>query len=261
MNARDKVRSLILALVLGFPLRAYAQPVLVTAQLETNRLAVGASTVLHVFAQIGPEHQGGYAQIFSWSVDVITDGAAARLDSVHLLRPNSDNDPQTSSAGTLEGLNLRSVRDTFLNLTNAGRTAPVELFSVPVIAVEPGQATIAIQAGSGSDDPDFVIAPIGDGPTLTGGDYQNARVQLQVLAPLTNLFATIAQTTLPANQGLLITISFPKVDGYDYTVESSAALGVNAQWQALPNAPHNLGFADDTNSVPLRFYRIKAIPQ
>lgn len=236
-----------------------AQPALVTSQLETNRVPVGASTVLHVFAQIAPEYQGGYAQIFSWNVDALLNGTPASFDATGVLRSNSDNDPESSSPGTLDGPNIRSIRDSFLNNTNAGRSEPIELFSVPVKAIEPGTALISIQAGALADEPDFVVEPIGDGPTLIGGNYQAAQVQLTVLAPLTNIIAKVTQTPLPQNGGNLITISFPTLNDYNYFVEGTTNVIDPVSWQALPNAPYNSGFADDTNSVPFRFYRVRAV--
>jgi hypothetical protein len=236
-----------------------AQPVSVTAQLETNRVQVGASTTLHVFAQIAPEFRGGSARIFSWNVDAISSGP--QFDIANLRRPTSDNDPQTSSSGTPDGLNLRSIRDSFLNITNAGRDTMIELFSVPLLALSPGLGTIAIQAGTLADEPDFVVEPVGDGPTLTGGDYRQAQVQLEIIAPLTNFVTSISRTPLPENEGLLITVAFPISAGYSYSVEYATNLSTVPSWLTLPNAPHNVGFADDTNTVPLRFYRIRALRQ
>jgi hypothetical protein len=236
----------------------------VTAQLETNRLPVGGSTTLHVFAQIAPDYRGGYARIFSWNVDALLSGSpAGRFDPATLVRPNSDNDPQSSSAGTVDDRNLRSIRDSFLNSTNAGRDTPVELFSVALLALAPGSVYIALQPGTFADEPDFTVDPIGEGPTLTGGDYQQAHVQLDMYAPL-EFSANISQTVLPANQGRLITISFPTSSGFNYTVESVTNTALPTPqpiWQPLPNSPHNQGFADDTNSVPRRFYRVRAMPK
>lgn len=241
-----------------------AQSVIVTAALETNRLAPGATTLLTVYAQVAPEFRATSDQIISWYVDLLAlDDTIAVLDPAQLVRPLSDNDPLTSSSGTPAGPNLRAIHDTFLNTTNAGVQQPIELFSIPVRALAPGVAAFAVQAGT--EDPnlaaDFLVAPIGDGPLLTGGDYTSARVELRVIAPLTNLLASITQTALPENRGQLITIRFPVSPENSYTVEyrdKIAAAGALV-WQPLPNAPHNLGYADDTNTVPARVYRVNVM--
>jgi len=238
--------------------RTYAQPVVVTARLDARRLKAGEATTLRVLAQIAPENRDASARIFSWNVDaMLTGGAIAQFDAAGLRRPNSDNDPQTSSSGTSEGSNIRSIRDSFLNRTNAGRNEPIELFSIPLRAITPGTASIFIQAGSIADEPDFVVEPVGDGPTLIGGDYREAQVQLEVYAPVTNLVISISQAVLPQNAGRLLTVSFPTVSGTSYFAESTTNLILPQSWRELSNGPHNLGYADDTNSLPFRFYRVR----
>jgi hypothetical protein len=241
---------------------ALAQPVIVTTTLDTNRLTLGASTTLRVYAQVAPEYRATAAQIFSWYIDLVVLGSNA-VELVHsgLQRPTSDKDTLTSSAGTLDLQNVRGIHDTFLSRANAGVADPIELLSIPIKAIAPGLATIAVQAGTGVEDleEDFIVEPVGDGPTFTGGNYTLARAEIRVTVPLTNLVATISQTALPENRGRLMTIRFPVLTGNIYAVEFSPGLGTAMTWQPLPNVPHNNGYADDTNSAPARFYRVKVI--
>src|SRR5438034_1265817 len=86
---------------------ASAQPVKVFLSLETNRLAVGATTKLSVSAQITPEFKPLSDQIFSWNVDLLNGaGAVAQIKFSALQKPASDNDPRTSSSGTASGSDI-----------------------------------------------------------------------------------------------------------------------------------------------------------
>lgn len=250
-----------LALQFGL-VRAIGQPAVVTTTLETNRLVVGASTRLHVYAHIADAERDHVQQIFSWDLDLlVSSNAMVRIDAGQLVRPRSDNDPQLSSSGRLQGANLLDVHDTFLTLTNAGLDEPVELFSVPLVASAPGDAQVFVQPGTGRAETggDVVLAPTGDGAPLIGADYSGAAGWLHVDAPLQSVTAGIAQTLLPGGHGRLITISFPTSPGNDYTVEYRSGLDPGAVWEPLPAAPHNNGFADDTNAVPARFYRVRTV--
>jgi hypothetical protein len=254
---------LALGMALAIP-NSWCEAVIVSSTLDTNRLVAGSSTVLHVFARIAPDQQTNGLQIFSWDIDLISLGdPCVRIEAAQLLRPTSDNDPETSSAGTQDGSNLRSIHDTFLDLMGAGHDQPVELFSVPIAAISPGKVTLAIQAGTGSEEMggDFVVQPSGDGPPLIGGYYSAARVDLEITAPLTNLTSRITQTPLPQSDGRLITITFPVLAENDYVVEYTPSISTPVLWQPLPNPPHNAGFADDTNSQPRRFYRVRVMPK
>jgi hypothetical protein len=240
---------------------AVGQPAVVTALLETNRIEVGGSTRLHVYARVSDEQRTRALQIFSWNVDVlVSSNSVVRIDAGQLQRPRSDRDPQLSSTGTLDESGLRGVHDTFLSLTNAGMAQPVELFSVPIVALAPGQATLFLQPGTGSVQTggDVIVALLDEtGPPLVGADYSGAIARLAVLRPLESVTAGIAQTLLPGGRGRLITISFPVASENDYSVEYRSTL--NSLWQSLPGAPHNAGFADDTNAAPQRFYRVRAV--
>ena len=252
------MRTFVASLVLVASWSLHAQPVIVTTELATNRIPAGGSTTLRVFAQIAPAHRDTSARIFSWNVDALAGGALAGFEVAGLQRPLTDNDLETSSPGIVDEPNIRGIRDSFLNVTNAGRNAPIELFSVPVRGLAAGRAAISIQAGSFPEEPDFVIEPIGDTPTLTGADYSLATVALEIFAPLTNLVARLSRATLPENQGELLTISFAVATGYDYFVDSATNL-LAGEWTPLPKPPHNIGYADDTNSAPRRFYRVRAM--
>jgi hypothetical protein len=259
---RVKLMTILFAAFAFHSSSALAQAVIVTVTLDTNRLALGSSATLRAYAQVAPGYRASAAQIFSWYIDLVVSGSnTVELAYSSLQRPASDRDPLTSSAGTRDGPNVRGIYDTFLARTNVGVTEPVELLSIPVRAVAPGVATIAIQAGTAVNglENDFVVEPIGDGPILTGADYTLARAEIRVTAPLTNVVATISQTLLPENRGRLMTIRFPVVSGNIYAVEYRTALDASTTWQSLPQAPHNTGYADDTNSTPARFYRVKVL--
>ena len=165
---------------------AIGQVAVVTVQLDTNRVAIGEITTLHVFAQIASAQRTNADRIFSWYVDLLNDnGAVAKLKGDELVKPSSDKDPPTSSPGTIDGGNWRGIYDTFINLAAAGTDTPVELFSVPAQGVAPGKTTFNVQAGSGVPGlaADFIVAPLGNGDALIGGDYSAASIALEVIGP------------------------------------------------------------------------------
>ena len=79
---------------------ARSQAVAVTVSLDTNIIAVGETTQLHVYAQVTPPYRTNADRIFSWYVNVLnTNGTVAEADYDAMLKTASDNDPDLSSTG------------------------------------------------------------------------------------------------------------------------------------------------------------------
>lgn len=239
-----------------------AQPVSVTVHLDRNEIAVGGSTTLRVVAQIVEDQRADTDRIFSWYVDLLNDNAAAAAGRyADLARPASDKDPRTSSAGVTDGAHRVGIFDTFLDLTDAGRLEPVELFTVPVVGVQAGEATFRVRAGTGVNNlsADFIVAPSGGGDPLIGGDYSAAAATLVVRADGGDeVVANLVTAPLPGGQGVRSTITFNLLAGRNHVVEFRDSLVAGAGWQALPGAPHNSGTVVDDSTAGTRFYRVKA---
>ena len=253
--------QVVIVVIMLSPALLDGQYVQITLSLETNRIAVGSNTLLHVYAQITPAYRPTTDRIFSWYVDLVnTNGSIAQGDWPKLQRPKSDRDTRTSSGGVTVGANRRGIYDTFINLPSAGRTNPVELFYIPINGLTPGKTAFRIEAGSGVPNlgADFIVAPAGGGDPLIGGDYRAASQQLEVLGSsgASNVLVSIASLGLPNTELKKLTIAFPLVSGRNHTVEYLPDLGSDPKWQALPGAPHNSGLAVDTNNAPQRFYRL-----
>jgi len=253
--------ALLLLLTASF---APAQVVGVTAQLDTNRIVVGQQTTLHIFAQVLPAYRAGADRIFSWYVDVLnTNGAAATGNYSALLKPASDKDPLTSSNGFTSGANRLAIYDTFLNLARAGVTNPVELIRIPIVGVAAGQTLFSLRHGTGQPglSQDFLVASNGGSGFMTGGDYTAAQAALTVVGgatgPVTCL--TLTQTNLGANQ-TRVTLTFCPLPGYNHFVDFQNQLGPTAAWQPASATPYNSGVYVETNTVGMRYYRIRATP-
>jgi hypothetical protein len=252
------VRTLGWAALLLIVASAKGQIVSVTLRLDTNRVQVGTATTLHVLAQVVPAQRARTDRIFSWYVDLVnTGGSTAAASYETLSRSASDQDPRTSSSGKPDGANRRGIYDTFLNLAAAGRDTPVELFSVPVAGLAAGHASFAVQAGTGVTglSADFIVAPLGGGDPLVGGDYSAARVELEVTGGGQLPALSITRTPLSATVQRL-TITFPVSTGQDF-LEFRNGLNAGSAWQAWPAGPFNSGVVLDTNSLPHRFYRLR----
>jgi hypothetical protein len=237
-----------------------APAVQVTLKLDENQIAVGESTTLHVFAQIVEAQRASTDRIFSWYVDLLNSGGAvAKLNADSLVRTASDKDSRTSSAGSSEGANRRGIYDTFLNLAGAGKSAPVELFSIPVQGIGVGTASFHVQAGTGVSGlaADFIVAPTGGGDPLLGGDYSAASIQLEVTGGGTVCEARITKIAHSAQVGggNQAVITFSLCPGKNLSVEFSDDLG--GAWQALPGAPHNSGSVTDSSTSSHRFFRLR----
>jgi hypothetical protein len=244
--------------------RANAQAVVVTATLDTTVLEVGASTVLHVFAQVASAQRGASERIFSWYVDVLnTNGPAASANYGSLTRPASDNDSSISSAGVSVGANRVGIYDTFMNRPGAGVQAPVELLRIPVTGVAPGKTRFLVRHGSGVPglSQDFIVAPTSGDGFFSGGDYTGAFVDLTVVpsSVVSITCFSIEYAELPSGKHKA-TLHYCPIPGYDHFVDFQDQLAAPAGWGTFPGGPFNSGLYSDTNTVPIRFYRIRAVP-
>jgi hypothetical protein len=248
-------------LLLGSALDLRGQVVDVTATLDASTLSAGGSTVLRVFARVTPGLQANADRIFSWYVDVLnTNAATATVNFAAMQKPTSDQSPQTSSPGTPDGGSRRGIYDTFLNLPGAGVNAPVELMVIPVTALAPGQARFQIRPGTGANQSaDFLVAPLGGGAALSGGNYALAEAVLSVggTGIAIPLSITVTNVTGGAKS---VTLSFPVTAGFNYTAQYRDQLNDATSWQPLPGAPHNSGRALDLTSAGRRFYRVAVTP-
>src|SRR5262245_49071564 len=164
-------------------LPALGQAVAVTVRFDTNRIAVGGTTLLRVYGQVAPALQQDADRIFAWYLDVLNSNqlvAAANYSA--LLKPTSDNDPLISSTGANQGANRVGIYDTFLGLPGAGVNTAVELMRIPVRGLAAGRARFQVRAGTTVDglSSDFLVAPLNDGTGWTGGDYSAAFADLDV---------------------------------------------------------------------------------
>ena len=237
------------------------QFVAVTAQLDTNIIAVGQTTTLHIYAQVLPGYRDSTDRIFSWYVDVLnTNGAAANANYAAMQKTNSDNNLQTSSTGVSQAANRSAIYDTFENLPGAGVTIPVELMRIPVTGLAAGQTRFGVQHGTGvSLVYDFLVADGGEG--LFGGDYSASLANLTVLGAPSNSISCLSLTRTNLAGGLnQVTVQFCPLAGYNHYVEYRDQLVGGPGWQTFPNGPHNSGVYVETNGVPVRFYRIRGVP-
>jgi len=235
--------------------------VTVTAKLDTNRITMGSSTTLRIYAQVAPAYRANAERIFSWYVDVLnTNGAAAQANYSAMQKSASDKDPQTSSTGFDSGANRRGIYDTFLNLPGAGVANPVELMSIPVRGLAVGQTRFRVQHGSGISglSEDFIVARLSDDDPWYGGGYAQAFVDLAVVSAPTNLVKNLSITyrTLTGNSHE-ITLRYAAVPGYDCYLEYRDQLVGGVGWQTFAGGPHNSGLYRDTNNVSERFYRLR----
>ena len=252
-------RRLLILGCLAWATAGVAQPVLVSVRLDDSTIEAGENTTLRVFARIAPSLQASTDRIVTWYLDLLhTNGQIATVAYDALIRPASDNLPETSSSGTSDGLNRRAIFDTFLNLPDAGRLAEVELFSVRVTGQTNGQTTFRAQAGTTAPtlQHDFQVAPDGGGEALTGGDYSLATATLTVGAdappPPTPPTVGIAPGTTAGE----IVVSYPVQAGFEHWVEFLDDLSAT-NWMPLPGGPHNTGQITVNTGQPIQFYRVR----
>jgi len=245
------------ALALGGLMNAWPQAVSVTARLDNGTLAVGQTTTLRVFAQVVPNLRANADRIFSWYVDVLnTNGAVAAANYVSMTRSASDNNPQTSSTGTTDGVHRRGIYDTFLNRPGAGVSNAVELMAIPVQATAVGVTRFSVRAGTTVPflAQDFIVAPKAGGNPFTGGDYAIANVDLTV-TPGCNIQLQI-QRIGAGGPGGRLQLQFTPCAGRNHTVEARFPIE-SGTWQALPGAPHNSGSVTVTNTLARRVFRVR----
>jgi hypothetical protein len=245
-------------------LEVKAQTVNLTLTLDTNQVAVGQSTTLRAFAQVVPEQRAGADRIFSWYVDLLNSSTAvAQPDFSQIQKPSSDNDSQLSSTGATSGLNRLGIYDTFLNRAGAGVSAPVLLFSVPVTGVAAGKNTFSLRAGTGVAGlaNDFLVAPLGGGDPLTGGNYLAAIAQLQVTSSSNELrpFSLTLTRLAPVELGRW-EITFPTVSGWNYYLQTRSSMSVTSSWNAVLSSSLTSGKITITNKTASSFYRVQAQP-
>jgi hypothetical protein len=237
--------------------RSSGQAVAVTLQLDTNSIAVGGTTVLHAYAQVAPNLRATSDRIFSWYVDVLnTNGSVASAAYATLQKPASDKDPLTSSTGFSQGANRLGIYDTFLNLPGAGTSNAVELITVTISGVAPGQTRFRVRAGTGVPElsADFLVAPLGGGDPMIGGDYTGAFADLQVTGGGT-CAPTLHIAPLPGGTTALLT--FTPCPGRTHTIEFQDISNLTG-WQPLPGGPHNSGSVTVSSGGAGRFFRVRA---
>jgi len=189
--------------------RVYGQAVVVTTRLDTNRIVVGGSTTLHVYAQVVPALRASADQIFSWYLDVLnTNGAVANANYDAMVKPSSDNDPEISSRGVTAGANRNDIYDTFLNLSNAGVAVPVELMSIPVTGTSEGHTRFQIRAGDALPLNDFLVSLAGGTDIASGGDYSSAFSDLDVVPGGCSILLHIAPAGVSGAPGQRLALTF-----------------------------------------------------
>lgn len=264
MKNRLIMTFVLLSGLLGGANQALSQAVAVTLRLDTNTIGICETTTLRVYAQVVPALRPTADRIFSWYVDVLnTNGLVVLANYSALVKSTSDNDPETSSTGFTDGAHRRGIYDTFVNLPGAGTTNAVELLAIPLTGLRVGQTSFRVQHGTGVPNlsEDFIVAPQGGGNPSTGGDYTLAQIGLNVVSNATTGVKrlSIAHEKLSGTTNKS-TLTFNGVAGCDCFVEHRTALGVAPTWQAFPGGPHNQGVYRDTNNLPTRFYRLRAVP-
>jgi len=255
-------RSLLLfSLMLIGISRAAGQAVVVTMRLDTNRVAVGASTTLHIYAQVAPAYRSSADQIFSWYLNVRnTNGSVAGANYNAMLKSSSDGDAKTSSTGTTVGADRKDIYDTFLNLPGAGVVAPVELMSIPVTGLAGGHTRFQATAGNGLPLTDFLVGLNGLSDFVTGGDYGAAFADLDVIDSGCSILLHIAPIGASGGPGQRLALTFVPCPGLNHTVQFRGALDDAIGWRSLPGAPHNSGSVTVTNTAASQFFRVATSP-
>jgi len=262
-SARRLLLGLVMAGSLGVSVLAVlGQAVAVTLRVDTNVIARGGTTTLHVDARIIPSLRSSSDRIFSWYVDVLnTNGAVAMANYAGLQKSASDRDPATSSTGVADESHRRGIYDTFLNRPGAGRDAAIELMSIPITGLVAGRTRFRVQAGTGEPTltSDFYVAPSAGGDPYVGGDYANAFADLEVTSEFAPLRLFIEETRL-GNGSARVTIRYAVKPGTNYFIESRPSWGIGSNWQTVPGGPFNSGIYIETNSLVSRFYRARLQP-
>lgn len=236
-------------------------PVLVTLQGDVARLAPGGTSVVRAFARIAPAFRTVADRIFSWNVDLLVlNREVAVVEPATLVRPRSDQDPILGSTGIVDGVQIRGIRDSFLELEGAGVGEAVELFSVTLRAIAPGVCTLRLRAGTLGVEagPDFLVLPLGDEDAWSGADYSGATWTIEVAG------GTVTPPRLRVAPGVngSLKIEVEGDAGSTVGLEESDDIGIGAAWR---RAAQGLAGAavltlDVTPSAPRRFYRGVRLP-
>jgi hypothetical protein len=236
-------------------MRVYGQAVEVTTRLDTNRVAIGGSTILRAYAQVRADLRPKSDRIFSWYLDLASANSdVATADYASLTKPTSDNDPDTSSTGTTDAQgSRRGIYDTFLNTPGAGVAEPIELFSVKVTGAHSGVARFSIEPGTTVPalSEDFIVAGSDGAEFFTGGDYIAAFADLEVLQECD------LRVSIRVQDDGSLEISFDPCPGFKHTVEVRTQLSGQSSWQPLPNAPHDSGRVVLPNSSTQQYFRVR----
>jgi hypothetical protein len=258
MKANSKlVWPLFSTIVCGVAPAAIAQSAVVTLRLDATQIAVGETTTLHVYAQVVPNLSNNADRIFSWYVDLLNPNGNIADSTGAIKKTTADQDPQTSSIGSIDGANRRGVYDTFLNLPGAGVSTAVELFSVPIKGLAPGTAASHVVAGSGVPElgADFIVAPANGGVPLLGGDYSQAFAQLTVGTGGCQSQLLTSLQVLP-NQTKQLVISFGVCSGTTPVVEFTDDLA-RPNWQTLQGTSGGSGMVTIPVGTSSRFFRVR----
>lgn len=235
------------------------RPVTVTLRADAATLAPGATTVVRAFAQVSPGYRARADRIFTWYLDLlVSTPEQLELDVASLTRPRSDADPVLGSPGIADGASLMGIRDSFLNLEGAGVAAPVELFSIRVLARAPGPGVLRLRPGTlGADDsPDFLVLPSSEEDPWSGGEYAAATTQI-VVSDETSGGGTPPRLSLELDSKGTIRVTVQGEPGEVVALEETENLGDRAVWRRVGQSEGRTPeFVHETSALgPVRFYR------
>lgn len=155
---------------------AQAAVVDVTVSVDKDRIDIGETATLSVFAQIMSPHDDAGNGIFGWDVDLrVGDTAVLGLDPASLDRSGWTGNAMTSSSGTPVSWGLDAIYDTGESSTELGIGSPVRLFSITFEGASEGITTLTIE-------PDMVSgADFVSWGGNVGGDYSGAGIGITVV--------------------------------------------------------------------------------
>lgn len=252
--------SLLLILAFSSPPAAAQSAVDVTITADDTTLSAGQTATIQVYARIAEPIRDASSQIFSWAIAIQNSNPAAVAGYSSVQTPAADNDPATSSDGTVAAGNLTGIFDTFLLSPQAGKAAPVLLVQFDVTAQAAGSSTFTVAPGATPGGlADFLVSKIGGG-AYTGGNYSAA--SLTITAEGGGGGPDLSALNLAISRdGSNAAITFTPLAGFDHTIESTLSLNP-AAWTSLPAAPHNTGAATQPIAPgSTRFYRLRLTPR
>lgn len=248
--------ALIILFLLLLTVCSFGQAVDVTMSVNRPFMLAGETATLRVFGRIKTALQPTSDRVFSWYVDVTNNKpGAVRVDWNTMVMQSSDNTQGFFSSGVNEGANnRRGIYNTFLNLSGAGKSSPVELFNVRLTALEEGAAVITVAAGTGQPNIsyDFIVAPSSGTTPYTGGDYTQASLTVSTVPE----FVTPSKLVDLAASGRRL--EYPTVTGFNHRVETSTDLST---WTNIAGF-FNSGLYTDATALPAvrrKYYRVRLI--